>query len=285
MEFKTLFPILKQYLADGDTVPAFFRELMATITTVTEDEWGTSKDPSAKLSDETIRSYTKRGLPKKLASTIVYRLTPDRLTKRIKKLKTATRDLFVADLAAYDATITADNLGEKVTALLVEIIQTSAGLAPKNELVQLQQARLAADLKSKYGDYLFGETSGYCPFPGCGRELEIASTGKAQRVYEVGLIDRHKAAEPGNLLAMCPQCHATYLLDDSKKLMKDLLDDLPLEKGIIGVIGKISKLGEKDLEGASLDPKEIKQKLSPARDAAKSTMTRCKIRYTPCISD
>ena len=59
MEFKTLFPILKQYLADGDTVPAFFRELMATITTVTEDEWGTSKDPSSKLSDETIRSYTK----------------------------------------------------------------------------------------------------------------------------------------------------------------------------------------------------------------------------------
>ena len=236
------------------------------------------------MSDETIRSYTKRGLPKKLASTIVYRLTPDRLTKRIKKLKAATRELFAADLAAYDATITADNLGEKVTALLVEIIQTSAGLAPKNELVQLQQARLAADLKSKYGDYLFGETNGYCPFPGCGRELEVASTGKARRVYEVGLIDRNKAAEPGNLLAMCPQCHATYLLDDNKKLMKDLLDikrmlsahrqsvhlldDLPLEKGIIGVIGKISKLGEKDLEGASLDPKEIKQKLSPARDAA-----------------
>ena len=47
-----------------------------------------------------------------------------------------------------------------------------------------------------------------------------------------------------------------------------LLDDLPLEKGIIGVISKISKLGEKDLEGASLDPKEIKQKLSPAKDAA-----------------
>ena len=168
MEFKTLFPILKNYLADGDTVPTFFRELMATITTVTEEEWGTSKDPSARLSDETIRSYTKRGLPKKLASTIVYRLTPDRLTKRIKKLKVATRELLAADLVAYDATITADNVGEKVTALLVEIIQTSAGLAPKNELAQLQQAQLAADLKSKYGDYLFGETSGYCPFPGCG---------------------------------------------------------------------------------------------------------------------
>ncbi len=285
MEFKTLFPILKKYLADGDDVPAFFRELMATITTVTEEEWGTSKDPSSpRLSDETIRSYTKRKLPKKLASTIVYRLTPDRLTKRIKRLKKAPRELFATDLSAYDATITADNVGEKATALLVEIIQVSAGLAPKNALAQQRQTQLAADLKSKFGDYLFGETSGYCPFPGCGRELEISTTGKVQRVYEVGLIDRNKEAEPGNLLAMCPQCHATYILDSNKKLTKELLDvkkmlsahrqsvhlldDLPLEKGIIGVIGKISKLGEKELENASLDPKEIKQKLSPARDTA-----------------
>lgn len=77
MEFKTLFPIMKKHLADGDDVPYFFRELMAMITTVTEDEWGTGKDPSVKLSDETIRSYTKRKLPKKLACSIVYRLTPE----------------------------------------------------------------------------------------------------------------------------------------------------------------------------------------------------------------
>ena len=83
---------------------------------------------------------------------------------------------------------------------------------------------------------------------------------------------------------MCPQCYATYLLDDSKKLSKELkeiknilsthkqsvhlLDDLPLEKGIVGVIKKVKKLGEKELVGASLDPKEIKQKLSPTQDMA-----------------
>lgn len=39
VEFKTLFPIMKKHLADGDDVPYFFRELMAMITTVTEDEW------------------------------------------------------------------------------------------------------------------------------------------------------------------------------------------------------------------------------------------------------
>ena len=36
VEFKTLFPIMKKHLADGDDVPYFFRELMAMITTVNE---------------------------------------------------------------------------------------------------------------------------------------------------------------------------------------------------------------------------------------------------------
>ena len=48
VEFKTLFPILKKYLADDADVPCFFRELMAMVTTVTEEEWGSSKDPSTK---------------------------------------------------------------------------------------------------------------------------------------------------------------------------------------------------------------------------------------------
>ena len=47
-----------------------------------------------------------------------------------------------------------------------------------------------------------------------------------------------------------------------------LLDDLPLEKGIVGVIRRVKKLGEKELSNASLDPKEIKQKLSPSQDMA-----------------
>ena len=83
---------------------------------------------------------------------------------------------------------------------------------------------------------------------------------------------------------MCPQCYASYLLDDSKKLTKELartksiltahkqsvhlLDTLPLEKGIVGVIKRVQKLGEKDLAEASLDPKEITQKLNPAQDMA-----------------
>ena len=66
MDFKTLFSILKKHMADGDDVPYFFREIMAMITTVTEEEWGSSKDPSVKTKDETLRNYAKRGLSKKL---------------------------------------------------------------------------------------------------------------------------------------------------------------------------------------------------------------------------
>ena len=120
----------------------------------------------------------------------------------------------------------------------------------------------------------------YCPFPGCGRPLTITNASKAIDSYEVALIDREKAPEISNLLALCPQCCATYSLDDSKKIRKELqeikkvleghshsvtlLDDLPLERGIIGVIGKIKKLKEKDLAEVSLEPKEIKQKLNPS---------------------
>ena len=114
--------------------------------------------------------------------------------------------------------------------------------------------------------------------------LTVTNRGKAVHTYEVSLIDKQKPAVPNNLIAMCPQCYATYLLDDSKKLSKELkeiknilathkqsvhlLDDLPLEKGIVGVIRRVKKLGEKELVGASLDPKEIKQKLSPTQDMA-----------------
>jgi len=39
MNFQTLFKILKKHMGDGDDIPYFFRELMAMITDVEEEEW------------------------------------------------------------------------------------------------------------------------------------------------------------------------------------------------------------------------------------------------------
>lgn len=47
-----------------------------------------------------------------------------------------------------------------------------------------------------------------------------------------------------------------------------LLENLALEKGIVDVLKKIKKLNQKDLSNASLDPKEITQKISSEDDFA-----------------
>lgn len=284
VEFKTLFPILKKHLSDGQDVPDYFRELMAQITTVSEEEWGTGKDPSAKLSDETIRSYTKRKLPKKLAESIVYRLTAKNLVRAIKKRSMISRCLLADDLRGYDADIDADNVADKVAQWMVEIIRTSAGLVQQDALQRQKQQILDMDLKTRYGDYLLGESEGYCAFPGCGRPLKISEDGQLSYVYEVSFIDKDAPIAPDNLLAMCPQCHATYLMDNARKHVKELkeakkalathrqgiliIDNLPLEKGIVGVMVRVKNLNEKDLGKPSFDPKEMQDKLNPSRDMA-----------------
>lgn len=280
MEFKTLFPILKKHLSDGYGVPDFMRDLIAMITEVPEDEWTTSKDPSEERRDSTLRSYAKRGLPQKMAQAIVYRLNPDNMVASIESRDGTQLQLLADDLIGYDPEINSCNVAEKVTDWMVEIIQRSAGLVQQDELSRQKEEKLAADLKAKYGDYLLRESNGYCP--NCGRELQPSESGKVVKVFEVSLIDKTGGVDLNNLIAMCPQCHATYLLDDNKKLCKELkakkktlmahkqsvrlLDDLPLESGITEVVVRIKKLKEKDLVDATLEPQELHKKLDRTKD-------------------
>lgn len=281
MEFKLFFSILKKRISDGYDVPKFFRDLFAMITDVPENEWGTPQDPvTKKATDESLRSYAKRTIPKKFAQQIVYRLSTENFIESINSRPTDTRILLAEDFSAFDAEINKDNVAEKAATWFVEIIRNASGLAPKSELEHQKYRQLAVDLKYKYGTYLLNEVGYCCPFPGCGRTLIKTNAGKTIDFYEISVIKKDKAPEISNLLALCPQCYATYLLDDNKKTCKELqeikkvleahnhsvslLDDLPLERGIAGVIGRIKKLKEKDLSAASLEPKEIKQKLNPS---------------------
>lgn len=282
MEFKDLFAILKNRISDGADAVYFFRDLMAMITEVTEEEWGTSKDPNVKCKDETIRTYTKRGFSKKLAQTIVYRLTPENLAARINERPRETLELLADDLKSVDAEVTADNVAQTIADMLVDIIRLKAGLVPLERIEKSRLIRQAAELKAKHGEYLLDEANYCCPFPGCGRALIKSQNEMVSAVYEVTLVDKQKSPAPDNLLAMCPNCQATYAMDNRKKVCTELkavkrlltaqkqtarlLDDLPLEKGVVGVIKNVSKLKEKDLSEAQLDPKELKRKISPDED-------------------
>ena len=285
VEFKDFFSMMKNRISDGADVPYFFRDLIAMITDVAEDEWGTPIDPSTKLTnDETLRTYSKRKLPKKFAQNIVYRLTPENFIDSLNARPNAALILLADDFKSYDSSATSGNIASKLADVFIDIIRRTAGLVEPTELEKQKLQQAEQDLKNKFGDYLINEANHVCPFPGCGRSLVVTNAGKATNLYNVGLIDKKKAPTVENLLALCPHCYATYSIDDNTKVCKELngvkkiliahqqsihlLDDLPLEKGIVGVISKVKTLKEKDLADASLDPKEIKQKLKPADNMA-----------------
>ena len=65
MEFKDLFIPLKKCLGDGNTRQYFFRDLMAMITTVSEEEWGTELDPNTKRTNDNTILNIKKEIPSK----------------------------------------------------------------------------------------------------------------------------------------------------------------------------------------------------------------------------
>lgn len=282
MEFKTLFNVLKKHLSGSDDVPYFFREIMALITTVKENEWGTKKDPNYKAPDNTLRTYAKRGPSKALAQKMLYRLTMENFENYINGHSEETLELMSIDFSTYDATANSSNIARKVTKWLTEIIHTLAGTAPASALAKQQQQQLSASLKSKYGDYLLHECSGYCPSLGCGKSLSVANNGALQYVYDISLIDKTGKQDVDNLIALCPRCYATYQIDTSPKTTNSLknakkylstrihdldsIDNIQLEKGLTDVIKKVVKLKEKDLASCILDPKEIKDKIDSSKN-------------------
>ena len=141
MEFKEIFNPLKKCLGDGHNRQYFFRDLMAIITTVSEDEWGTPLDPNTKRTkDNTIFSFIKRGLSQTFAQSIVNRLTPEVLIERINERPLGTREALAKELSVFDNDINVDNVGDRVADMLVKIITKSAGLMTDEEIAIEKEA-------------------------------------------------------------------------------------------------------------------------------------------------
>ncbi|WP_230975030.1 hypothetical protein [Aminipila luticellarii] len=163
------FSMLKNRISDGADVPYFFRDLIAMITDVAEDEWATPKDPSTKLSKEsTIRSYAKRNLSQKFAQSIVYRLTPEVFVSTLEERPDTVLRLLAEDYKCYDASADKSNIAKKLADCFVEIIRTAVGLVEQGVLEQQKRQQLALEWKNNYGAYLLSEAEYTCAFPGCG---------------------------------------------------------------------------------------------------------------------
>ena len=282
MEFNEIFTVLRKYLSDGYGVPSFFREFIQMITDVPESDWDTPKDPSGKCKDNTLKSYASRGLSKKFARSIVYRLDTTILEERLDNLPRQTADGLVEDISKFDSSINFKNYTEKIADHVCDNIRSRAGLLPQDKIDKDAAIKQSAKLKQNYGDTLLRESHSYCCFPGCAKPLYKEILGRTQWVYEVVLIDRNGNEEISNLLAACPDCHATYLLDNDSKQMKSLLSvknviskatladiaigDIKIEQGLATALEKIKKLNVQELVKATLDPAKIEDKIDPKKE-------------------
>ena len=282
MDFKTFQSILNNRINDDYDVPTFVKELISMITDLPEEDWGTKKDPSEKLSLETYRNFAKRGITKKIARSICYRLTPENFIESLKSRPVQVLELLAMDLHPYNLSATADNVAEILANIFVEIIKTAAGITSPDTLEKQKQLQSSANLKAKYGKYLLQECDYHCVMHGCSKSLIISNGSSISEVYEVSLIDMTKEKTVDNLIALCPQCFATYQMDSNKSLVKllksrkkslfnhmesiNLLSSSELEKGLTNVITNIIKLKQTTLVDSVLDPKEIKEKIDPNKD-------------------
>lgn len=223
MEFKVLFTALRERMGEGMDVPNFFRELMAIITDVKEEDWGTKKDlGSKKIPDSTIKNYVKRGFPKKIAQRIVSNLNIDRLEQRIMTSTRLSRQMLVQDLSAYDTGLDLENVASKICDWLEEIIKQAAGLIDKKKIESLRLAERYLRVKEEFGESLFIEAREICPNTGCGTALFLSSSGKIEKVYEVEIINPESLDSMSNTIALCPKCCAAFRLMPAGKRKKEL---------------------------------------------------------------
>ncbi|HHS8072698.1 TPA: ABC-three component system protein [Streptococcus pyogenes] len=279
MDFKTFYSILFNRISDTLSSGEFVRDLIAMITTVPEEEWGLKKDPSNRVSLKTYENFAKRGINKTTCKAIVYRLSPENFIESLNTRPKATLELLANDFLPYESTADKDNIASIISDIFIDIIRTTAGIASVDKLEEQKQLQSSSGLKSKYGKYLLKECDSHCAMPGCGKLLYVSNGTNLSDVYEVTRIDKSKDASIDNLIALCPQCFATYQLDSSTKTVRNLnaskrslsiqmesmieLSTIEIEKGLTNVITNIRKLKQQDFFDLTMDPKEINEKIDP----------------------
>lgn len=284
MDFKTFYSILFNRISDTLSSGEFVRDLIAMITTVPEEEWGLKKDPSNRVSSKTYENFAKRGINKTTCKAIVYRLSSENFIENLNTRPKATLELLANDFLPYGSTADKDNIASIIADIFIQIIRTTAGLTSADKLEEQKQLQSSSDLKSKYGKHLLKECDSHCAMPGCGKLLYVSNGTNISDVYEVTRIDKSKDASIDNLIALCPQCFATYQLDSSAKTVRNLkaskrslsiqmesmieLSTIELEKGLTNVITNIRKLKQQDFSTLSMDPKEINEKIDPNKSFA-----------------
>lgn len=162
------------------------RELISMFTTVTEDEWGTNRDPSTLPSDSVLESTASRasGFTKKLANAICARLDIDAFVERLYGLDLAIQELIAQNIAAHDEHVDLENFEYDVAELLVGLLHEKAGL-PDRAAAVLRRAKIHAAI-TKNRDLLLTRSRGCVT---CCTPLRTRSHDSSQASYDIVFLD------------------------------------------------------------------------------------------------
>lgn len=292
MLFTELMRAAYPHLGSERNTAAFMRDMLERLSAVPEEQWFTTrgKTPGEDHSDETLRKWFNRGLPKTLARRMLANPTRDNFIDSlnyVNDIETQSADevkvALALSIASFtDANVDEDNVGEILFDLFQQSFEFIINPDLENDRKLQQASTISTTAKGRFGSRLLEECKYTCSRNGCGQHLQVPATNnRAEPLYEITRIAGDSRDYP-NLIALCPTCFHDYTLGHKKvaetELKKnkqiqtrvaearEVASTVDIERGITKVIEKLGNAKLQDFEPLSFDPVAVKAKIDESID-------------------
>ncbi len=286
MLFTELVHAIHPHLMKDADVPDFMRNLIQMLCDIPEDDWSTKKDPSSEQAnkDSSLRKFYTKGPTKKLAKSMLGRLTKDNFIESVyhdddfNEHTAVVIDSLVEDIQPFADDVDKDNVGEILFDLFKKSLEFIVNPELENDRKLASAKTVSAKAKGQYGPSLLDDCRYTCSMPSCGKHLQVVND-KNQAVddYEIARINAGKKSIYENLIAVCHDCFQSYVFKHKKAEEKELqiikklqtdarstrctLDEVAIEKGITQVIEKLSKAKPDELTELNYDAVSVPEKI------------------------
>lgn len=287
MLFIEVIQAIRPHLMKDADAPTFMRNIIQMLCDIPEEDWYTGKDPSSdvRYKDSSLSKFYNRGISKKLAKSMLGRLTREQFVDSIQGAdrEDVVLEGLVSDITPFldeetAASTTVDNVGERLFDLFNRALEEVINPAQANERKLNKAKTRSASAKADFGDGLIRDCGSACSMPGCGKSLVLLDgAGKSLLNYEVLMIEGEGKQEYNNLLAVCNDCFSAYELSHKKaderelKAVKRLqaiarrnmqiTDEIAVEDGILLVIKKLMQAKAQDYQDLVYDPVAVSTKI------------------------
>lgn len=287
MLFTELVHAIHPHLMKDADVPDFMRNLIQMLCDIPEEDWSTKKDPSSEQAnkDSSLRKFYSKGPTKKLARSILGRLTRDNFIESIyhddnfNERTDVVLESLTEDIQNFVDDVGKENVGEVLFDLFKQSLEFIVNPELENDRKMSLAKTRSAKAKGLFGSGLVEDCRHTCSKPGCGRHLQVVDD-KNHSVddFEIASINTGKIASYENLIAMCHDCFQSYVFKHTKAEEKELqvikklqsdarstrrtLDEVAIEKGIAKVIDNLGKVKPNQLQILNYDAVSVPEKIN-----------------------